>query len=234
VAATLVLIPGAGGSAWYWHRVTPLLDEAGVEGIAVELPAADDSADLTTYADVVCDAVLNVNAGLDGPLVLVGQSMGAFTAPMVADRIGAAMIVLVNPMVPMAGESPGQWWDATGQDQAMAEHFRRIGLPDKDFDPVEDFFHDVPAQVRDEAFSQPPPRQSDTPFGQTWPLDGWPDVPTRVVAGSDDRFFPLEFQRRVVRERLGLDVDVLPGGHLMALSRPRELADHLLALHSGL
>jgi pimeloyl-ACP methyl ester carboxylesterase len=116
----------------------------------------------------------------------------------------------------------------------MAEHFRRIGLPDKDFDPVEDFFHDVPAQVRDEAFSQPPPRQSDTPFGQTWPLDGWPDVPTRVVAGSDDRFFPLEFQRRVVRERLGLDVDVLPGGHLMALSRPRELADHLLALHSGL
>jgi pimeloyl-ACP methyl ester carboxylesterase len=234
VAATLVLIPGAGGSAWYWHRVTPLLDEAGVEGIAVELPAADDSADLTTYADVVCDAVLNVNAGLDGPLVLVGQSMGAFTAPMVADRIGAAMIVLVNPMVPMAGESPGQWWDATGQDQAMAEHFRRIGLPDKDFDPVEDFFHDVPAQVRDEAFSQPPPRQSDTPFGQTWPLDGWPDVPTRVVAGSDDRFFPLEFQRRVVRERLGLDVAVLPGGHLMALSRPRELADHLLALHSGL
>jgi pimeloyl-ACP methyl ester carboxylesterase len=234
VAATLVLIPGAGGSAWYWHRVTPLLDEAGVEGIAVELPAADDSADLTTYDDVVCDAVLNVNAGLDGPLVLVGQSMGAFTAPMVADRIGAAMIVLVNPMVPMAGESPGQWWDATGQDQAMAEHFRRIGLPDKDFDPVEDFFHDVPAQVRDEAFSQPPPRQSDTPFGQTWPLDGWPDVPTRVVAGSDDRFFPLEFQRRVVRERLGLDVDVLPGGHLMALSRPRELADHLLALHSGL
>jgi pimeloyl-ACP methyl ester carboxylesterase len=230
VAATLVLIPGAGGSAWYWHRVTPLLDEAGLDGIAVELPAADDSADLTTYADVVCDAI----TGLDVPLVLVGQSMGAFTAPMVADRIGAAMIVLVNPMVPTAGESPGQWWGATGQDQAMAEHFRRIGLPDKDFDPVEDFFHDVPAQVRDEAFSQPPPRQSDTPFGQTWPLDGWPDVPTRVVAGSDDRFFPLEFQRRVVRERLGLDVDVLPGGHLMALSRPRELADHLLALHSGL
>jgi pimeloyl-ACP methyl ester carboxylesterase len=229
VAATFVLIPGAGGSAWYWHRVTPLLAEAGVDGVAVELPSADDSADLTTYADVVCEAVSHV----EGPLILVGQSMGAFTAPMVADRIGAALIVLVNPMVPTAGESPGQWWGATGQDQAMAEHFRRIGLPDKEFDPVEDFFHDVPAQVRDDAFSQPPPRQSDTPFGRTWPLDGWPDVPTHVVAGSDDRFFPLEFQRSVVRERLGLDVDVLPGGHLMALSRPRELADYLLALRRG-
>ncbi|MDT5195031.1 MAG: hypothetical protein QOG79_2315 [Mycobacterium sp.] len=225
--ATFVLIPGAGGSAWYWSRVTPLLAAAGVDGLAVDLPAADDSADLTTYADVVCAAVADVS----GPLVLVGQSMGAFTAPMVADRVGASLIVLVNPMVPTVGESPGQWWDATGQDRAMAEYFRRIGLPDKEFDPVEDFFHDVPADVREEAFSQPEPRQSDTPFGQTWPLDGWPDVPTRVVAGSDDRFFPLEFQRRVVRERLGLDVDVLPGGHLMALSRPRELADHLLKLH---
>jgi pimeloyl-ACP methyl ester carboxylesterase len=226
VAATFVLIPGAGGSAWYWHRISPLLAEAGVHCVAVELPAADDSADLTTYAGVVCDAVADVT----GPLIVVGQSMGAFTAPLVADRVGAAMIVLVNPMVPTAGESPGQWWDATGQDGAMAEHFRRIGLPDKEFDPVEDFFHDVPSTVRDEAFSQPPPVQSDTPFGQTWPLDGWPDVPTRVVAGSDDRFFPLEFQRRVVHERLGADVDVLPGGHLMALSRPRELADYLLAL----
>jgi pimeloyl-ACP methyl ester carboxylesterase len=227
VPATFVLIPGAGGSAWYWSRVTPLLAAAGVDGLAVDLPAADDSADLTTYADVVCAAVADVS----GPLVLVGQSMGAFTAPMVADRVGASLIVLVNPMVPTVGESPGQWWDATGQDRAMAEYFRRIGLPDKEFDPVEDFFHDVPADVREEAFSQPEPRQSDTPFGQTWPLDGWPDVPTRVVVGSDDRFFPLEFQRRVVRERLGLDVDVLPGGHLMALSRPRELADHLLKLH---
>jgi pimeloyl-ACP methyl ester carboxylesterase len=225
MAATLVLIPGAGGSAWYWHRVTPLLTAAGVHAVAVDLPAADDSADLTTYADVVTSAVADV----EGPLVLVGQSMGAFTAPMVAERTPAALIVLVNPMVPTAGESPGQWWEATGQADAMAAHFQRIGLAGKAFDPVEDFFHDVPVDVREEAFSQPEPPQSDTPFGQPWPLRGWPDVPTRVVVGSDDRLFPLEFQRRLVRERLGLDVDVLPGGHLMALSRPRELTERLLS-----
>nr|WP_272897022.1 alpha/beta hydrolase [Mycolicibacterium tusciae] len=93
---------------------------------------------------------------------------------------------------------------------------------------MEDFFHDVPAAVRDEAMRQPAPQQSDTPFDKPWPLDHWPDVPTRVIAGSDDRLFPLEFQRRVVRERLGLEVDVMPGGHLMALSRPQELADLLV------
>ena len=94
-------------------------------------------------------------------------------------------------------------------------------------EPIEDFFHDVPAAVREQAFRQGEPRQSDTSFEQPWPLERWPDVPTRVVAGSEDRLFPLDFQRRVTRERLGLDVDVIGGGHLVALSRPRELAERL-------
>lgn len=206
---THALIPGAGGSAWYWHRVTPLLPDA----IAIDLPAADDSADLSTYADTVVDAV----SGAPEPLVLVAQSMGAFTAPIVASRVPVASIVLVNPMVPAAGESPGQWWTASGHDREVPE-----------FDPVEDFFHDVPAAVREEAFRQGEPQQSDTPFGRPWPLERWPDVPTRVIVGADDRLFPLDFQRRVVGLRLGLEVEVMPGGHLMALSQPEELVSRIL------
>ncbi|MDX1892242.1 alpha/beta fold hydrolase [Mycolicibacterium sp. 050158] len=222
---TFALIPGAGGSAWYWHRVVPLLIDAGVDAIAVELPAADDAADLDVYADVVHRAV----AEAAGPLVVVGQSMGAFTAPLVATRVPTAAIVLVNPMVPTAGESARAWWDATGQRTARVAYFARIGLGDRDFDVVEDFFHDVPANVRDEAMRHPEPEQSETPFVQPWPLAGWPDVPTRVIQGSDDRCFPLEFQRRLVRDRLGIECDVIPGGHLVALSHPHELADRLLA-----
>jgi len=48
-----------------------------------------------------------------------------------------------------------------------------------------------------------------------------------VIAGRDDRFFPLKFQRQVARERLGADVNEIPGGHLAALSRPAELTDQL-------
>jgi pimeloyl-ACP methyl ester carboxylesterase len=214
------LIPGAGGSAWYWHRVAPLLPDA----IAIDLPAADDSADLTTYADTVVDAV----SGSSDPLILVAQSMGAFIAPIVASRVACASILLVNPMVPVAGETPGQWWEATGQRQARIAYFERIGLGRNEFDLIEDFFHDVPDAVRAEALRQGEPRQSDTPFSQPWPLDRWPDVPTMVIQGSDDRCFPLDFQRRVVRERLGLDLDVMPGGHLLALSRPHELAARIL------
>jgi pimeloyl-ACP methyl ester carboxylesterase len=226
MAVRFVLIPGAGGSAWYWSLVVPLLKAAGADAVAVDLPADDDSADLFTYADIVSAAVGEATE----PVVVVAQSMGAFTAPLVAARVPTARIVLVNPMVPRPGESAGQWWAATGQRQAMLANFGRIGLSDRGFDEIEDFFHDVPADVREEALRQPEAEQSDTSFEQPWPLDAWPDVPTSVVAGRDDRLFPLDFQRRVVRERLGLDVDVMAGGHLNSLSQPEELARRLVAL----
>jgi pimeloyl-ACP methyl ester carboxylesterase len=56
----------------------------------------------------------------------------------------------------------------------------------------------------------------------------WPAVPIRVLSGAGDRFFPLEFQQRVARDRLGLEPDVLPGGHLLGLSNPVGVADYLL------
>ena len=210
-----MLIPGAGGAAWYWHRVVPELAARGHTAVAVDLPAADPAAGWAEYADAVVRA-----APREPGLVVVAQSMGAFTAPLVVDRLDVARIVLVNPMVPAPGETAGEWWTNTGHDQsgaASADELRSA------------FFHDVPADVVEEAFAAEPPEQSGTPFGQPWPLDGWPDVPTRAIVGVDDRFFPLAFQRRVVRERLGLVPDEMPGGHLLALGRPVELVDWLVS-----
>lgn len=65
-------------------------------------------------------------------------------------------------------------------------------------------------------------------MGDSWPLERFPDVPVRVIAGRDDRLFPLEFQRRICRERLGLDMIEIPGGHLAALSQPAAVAGALL------
>jgi pimeloyl-ACP methyl ester carboxylesterase len=78
-------------------------------------------------------------------------------------------------------------------------------------------------------FARGEPRQSDTPFGKPWPLDAWPDVPTHVIAGSKDRLFPLDFMRRLSRERLNVEPHVIDTGHLPALARPKELADRLEA-----
>jgi pimeloyl-ACP methyl ester carboxylesterase len=222
---TFVLIPGAGGDGWYWHRVVPLLRAAGREAVPVDLPAADDSAGLDRYADVIEQAA----AGYDH-VTLVAQSMGGLSAPLVATRRTVDAVVLVNAMIPAPGETGGAWWENTGQAAARAakanEDGREIGGA---FDVVSEFFHDVPEAVTREAFARGEPAQSDRAFADPWPLPAWPNVPTRVLAGADDRLFPVEFQRRVARDRLGLNIDVLPGGHLLALSQPQALTTHLLA-----
>jgi pimeloyl-ACP methyl ester carboxylesterase len=75
--------------------------------------------------------------------------------------------------------------------------------------------------------------QSGTPMEEPWPLPAWPEVPTRFLLCRDDRFFPAEFMRRMVQERLGITPDEINGSHCVALSRPRELADRLEAYRSG-
>jgi pimeloyl-ACP methyl ester carboxylesterase len=218
--SVFVLIPGAGGAAWYWHRVVPELRARGHEAVAVDLPAADETAGLPEYADAVVAAI----GGRPG-VVVVAQSMGGFTAPVACARTPVSLLVLVNAMVPLPGEMPGDWWGNTGWEPARVAAAQAGGYP-AEVDLAAYFLHDVPAEVvaAGEAHQYP---EADIAFGQPCAIDRWPDVPTRVLAGRDDRFFPLEFQRQVARERLHTEVDVVPGGHLVALSRPAELADQL-------
>jgi pimeloyl-ACP methyl ester carboxylesterase len=219
--STFALIPGAGGAAWYWHRVEPHLQRAGHGTIAIDLPGDDEGAGLPEYTRRVVDAI----EGRDD-LVLVAQSLGGFTAPLVAFEVPVSAVVLVNAMIPAPGETPGAWWENTGSLQARERAAQRHGY-DTRFDLDVYFLHDVPRDVvaagaehqRDEAIAV---------FGSVCDFEAWPAVPIRVVAGADDRFFPVEFQQEVARERLGIDPDVLPGGHLIALSQPSRLAQYRL------
>lgn len=222
---TYVLIHGAGSDSSYWNWVVPELQALGQDVVAPDLPVADDAAGLAEYADAVVEAI-----GDRTDLILVAQSMAGFTAPLVCARVPVDLMVLVAAMVPAPGESPGEWWANTGQEQARRENDVREGRsPDAEFDPVTMFFHDVPPEVTAEAFAREVPGQSDTPFMRPWPLEAWPKVPTRFLLCRDDRFFPAEFQRRVVRERLGFTPHEMDGGHLPALSRPKELVERLEA-----
>ncbi len=54
-----------------------------------------------------------------------------------------------------------------------------------------------------------------------------------MLVGRDDRFFPADFQRRVAKERLGVDADEIPGGHLVALANPVGLAQRLIDYAAG-
>ena len=54
-----------------------------------------------------------------------------------------------------------------------------------------------------------------------------------MVSSQDDRLFPLEFQQRLARQRLGVEPVVVPGGHLVALARPDDLTTAILTAADG-
>ncbi|MGN5235598.1 MULTISPECIES: alpha/beta fold hydrolase [unclassified Rhodococcus (in: high G+C Gram-positive bacteria)] len=224
--STFVLLPGAGSDSWYWHRVVPLLAQRGHTAMPVDLPYGDDQADQRTYADIVVAAIRDA----ERPLIVVGQSMSAFTAVLVAERVPLDELVLVAPMIPAPGESPGLWWGNVGHEEAKRTQDVLDGRdPATAPDPLELFFHDVPVELRDQAFAREESRLSDNAFEPQWEAEGWPDVPVRVIAGRHDRLFPLPFLTRLANERLGVEPETVDSGHLPALVCPSELTELLLA-----
>src|ERR1043166_1793160 len=130
---TFILIPGAGGSAWYWHLLVPPLRQRGHEVIPVSLPAADERAGLPEYAAAV---VRTIGDREPRRIVLVAQSLAGFTAPLVCKQVRVALLVLLNAMIPNPGETVGEWWSNTRHDAAKREQNRRDRRPpDAPFDP---------------------------------------------------------------------------------------------------
>ncbi|HET6290135.1 MAG TPA: alpha/beta hydrolase [Amycolatopsis sp.] len=210
--ATFILIHGGGGSAWDFHLLEPELAGRGHDVVAVNLPIDDEKADFPEHVDAVVKATGDRRDSDD--IVVLGHSYGGFTAPIVAGELSARLLVMLTPMIPKPGETPADWWGNTGFEDA------------KDLSEEEKFYNGVPADIVAEAGSHGR-NQVSAEWGQPWPLEKWPDVPTKVLIAREDRFFTPEFQRRVVQDRLGFAPDEIDGSHSVSLSHPRALADRL-------
>lgn len=216
--ATLALIHGAGDVGWSWHLVEQELRDLGHEVVAPDLPCDDDAAGIPEYADAVIDAI-----GDRRDIVVVGHSFGGFTATLVAERVRADLLVLVTAMVPAPGETAEDFFASTGWEAAVQEQAQRDGGRTGHDDPFVVFYQDVPPALAQEALRRER-HQSATPGRSPWPLRSWPDVPTRFVLCTEDRFFPAQYMRRVVADRLCISADEIAAGHCVPLSRPKELA----------
>ena len=201
--ALFVLIHGGGSTAWDWHLVRPLLEASGHGVIAVDLPIEDASAGLEDYTQAVTAAV-----GDAQHTIVVGHSLGGFTAPLVCHALHSDGLVYLSAMIPMPGETFGDWWTNTGHDRESI--------------PEEAFFNLVPEDLAQQATDKERDQQG------AWMSSPWPgqhpDVPTLAILCRDDQFFPASFMRRQVRDRLGIEPVEIPGGHYAALSHPEAVA----------
>lgn len=212
VMTTYALIHGGGDGGWSWHLVEAELRSRGHRTVAPDLPADDETATLSDYADFVVDAI----GDTDDDVVVVGHSFGGFTAALVAARRPVSGLVFLAGMIPRPGEPPADWWTNTG-----------YAGSDDDEDPRATYYHDVPDALADEAMARERQHPSEPAYTQPWPLDTLPDVPVRAIVCTEDRLFAPGFLRGVVRDRLGVEPEDLAGGHCVALAHPKALADLL-------
>ena len=226
--AHFLLLHGACHGGWCWSDVVPLLRAAGHQATAPDLPCDDLTAGLDEYA---ATAVASLGGERTG-VVVVGHSLGALVAPVVAHRLGARRMVMLAGII----GAPG----ASLESLATVDADRDLPSVDDDFQSdAHGRFRFSPGGARRLLYHDCPPAVAEAAIGRLrfqrsmWrevaDFRSWPDTEIVSITCAEDRVVNPAWSNRVARERLGVEPLLLSGGHSPFLARPGELAELLVA-----
>jgi pimeloyl-ACP methyl ester carboxylesterase len=227
---TFALVHGAWHGAWCWDPLVGELENRGQSAVAVELPSAEVSAGPDEYAQVVIDALREV----DGPVDVVGHSLGGLTIPLVAAARPVRRLVFLCGFVPRPGRGP--WELEDGEPSPFGPTFGGFERDElgrtvwRDIDrAIEQLYPDCdPGHARAAAARLRP--QGPRPNSEPCPLDALPEVDYTMILAADDVAVSRGWAQWTARKRLGgIEPIELPGGHSPMLARPAALADALVA-----
>jgi len=235
--ARFVLVHGAWHGGWCWEKVTPLLEAAGHRVDALDLPghganpAAVADMTLEAYARHVADRV----EAAGGPVVLVGHSMGGMSvtgaAELVPERIAA--LVYVAAFLPGDGQSLVQLADGDPEALVLPNLVvdEAAGLSTVREEARRDaFYGECSAEDAAWASAQLVPESlaaTAAPVHVTEERAG--SVRRIYIESTRDRAISIGKQRQMQAARPCEQVLTIDTDHSPYLSRPEELARHLLA-----
>ena len=237
-----VLVHGASHGSWCWDRVVPLLRAEGHQVTAVDLPGngQDDtppaSVTLDTYAQHVCQ-VLDQQ---DGPVVLVGHSLGGLTITQTAeyrpDKIGT--LVYLTALLLEPGEAFVQ--TESGDPESVRQALQRDSWAVSD-DLSYVIFHEELSQSRfyndcsEADFAWAKSKLVPQPTGPVIsPLvttqENFGRVPRVYIECLQDGAIPASRQKEMYTKMPCQRVISMATGHSPFLSAPGELAEHFMSL----
>jgi pimeloyl-ACP methyl ester carboxylesterase len=238
--AVFVLVHGAGGSGWVWHKVVPLLGTdhkaytPTLTGYGARAHLASPELGLETHVRDVL-GVLEYEDLRD--VVLVGWSYAGMVVTAVADRAPErlAHLVYLDASVPLDGQSQadqqspeyratierllseGAWLRPAPSETSFAKYVERGDLTEDEVRTLVARLRPVPLKTLTDPISLVNPAAATVP--RTY-------ARCRQNAGDTQRAEEV----RARAARLGWRYRELDADHFVPLTHPRELADLLLEL----
>lgn len=211
-----VLIHSTGQGAAGWARIVEALISRDVQAHPVELPD-DQSLAAVDFARLIHAQVGSISA----PVVLAHSGSGPLL-PAAARLLGAAHQIWLAAWVPAAGVSfiedvraniteafdPGWVGKDPITDDAAAREF---------------LYHDCDEATLQWALTTRRSFYPSTVYEEV--LDLASRIPSTYIVATQDRTIRPAWQRRLARERLGLEPVEIAAGHCPNVSRPEQLAN---------
>src|ERR1700737_5534212 len=223
MAANIVLVHGADADGSCWSKVIPILQDAGHNVVAVQLP-------LTSIADDAATARRAIDK-FDAPVVVVGHSFGGVGITQASHQApNVSALVYVAAFAPDADESAA---DLVGRFPALesgkyivVDKNGFFAFPQDQFPRL--FAQDVdPVEARVMAAVQGPADAARFAF-KSGPT-AWREHPTWYVVAEADGIINPECERWMA-ERMDAKTTSVPGAsHAVMVSHPRDVASVILS-----
>ncbi len=239
--STFVLVHGGWNGGWCWEKVVPLLEEAGHEALAPDLPGSGD--DPTPIPEVslqgYADRISGVLDAQPGPVVLVGHSSGGTAVSQAAEQRPDKVELLVYLAAFLLRD--GETLFGVGENETGSLVLPNLVVSEDGASATireevvrEALLHDCSEEDAERAKARFAP-QALAPFATPLSLTegNFGRIPRAYIRTLRDRAISPPFQEWMHERLPGREVLTMDTSHSPFFSAPEELAGHLEVLARG-